>query len=997
MKNNLLITTAIIGTATCLSIKAEGALYTANAGDTIELEAKVYENNDTQAENGNGSLAAVNGGTLKIAGGAEVKNNKAVFGGAIFNKAGRVETGKMSFEGNEASSSGGVIYNYQPGAEVLLGDDSSFKNNKANKAGGVINNASQVTIESNALFSGNEAGTNGGAIYNNTGGILKVRSNAVFSGNKAGTYGGALVNNNGTVEIGENAVFSGNIARAGGAITTTGSLIIGDGARFEGNESSYRGGALYIMGASSDINMNNVTFKNNKENVGYGGAIALDIRDTTKTVTITNASFEGNTATKTDAQIAGGIYVGNGNMKIKDSTFTGNKASFYGALATATGNTSGVFVSLDNVTFRDNEAKAAGAVANFASKTKYADGGMVIKNSKFINNKATAQSEGAAALFLGSESVTLLDNVTFDGNTSASSGGAIGVREANGNDNRGSLKIVNSTFINNTVATTGGALDNHFENMVIENTSFIGNSAAEGGAIFNHDEPDSQNRIGTLKLAGNVSFEGNTAEGKLNDIHNLGVIKVEQNSQLSLDGGISGETGVTDFAKDSTLNVKQGVTVIENEVNSAGTTLNVSLVKGAKTLDLNDIFTHENNMDKLDNLKVNSKNVLNTLVQDKEDLSFYEIIENPTSEVASSLEITNNAAKALQAFVSSDESTSNAAFNAVSDALYTAALSGDSSVVQEAEKLGATPSPIAQVVETMRSNMIFNAVSDELNEADGATVEGISAGDYFHEVKAWIRGLFNYADMDDTSKAAGFDADTYGTAMGIDKNFDNNIKVGLGYAYSKTDVNGKGRDWDVKGNTIFAYGQYKPTNGYIKALLAYSHSDYDEKKNVLGYNANAKYDVDTFTLQAVYGLEYQLNVYDINPEFGLRYMYIDQAGYTDKLGSTVRSKDSDILTLIAGAKIARDVEFNSNIQLRPELKAAVTYDLISDHNNADVVLLNGAAYRVNGEKLERLGVELGARVSANLADNWEMTAGYEIRLRKDYWDNTLMLNAKYSF
>ena len=57
----------------------------------------------------------------------------------------------------------------------------------------------------------------------------------------------------------------------------------------------------------------------------------------------------------------------------------------------------------------------------------------------------------------------------------------------------------------------------------------------------------------------------------------------------------------------------------------------------------------------------------------------------------------------------------------------------------------------------------------------------------------------------------------------------------------------------------------------------------------------------------------------------------------------------------------------------------------------------GSAYRVNGEKLDRLGFEFGAKVATEVSDNLEISAGWEGRFREDYQDHTAMLNAKYSF
>lgn len=318
-------------------------------------------------------------------------------------------------------------------------------------------------------------------------------------------------------------------------------------------------------------------------------------------------------------------------------------------------------------------------------------------------------------------------------------------------------------------------------------------------------------------------------------------------------------------------------------------------------------------------------------------------------------------------------------------------------MAKEAAKLGADANPIVRTVETDLHNMVFAAVTDELNGASGAMAEGKSSGDAFKQVKAWIRGMFNHADKEATSKASGFDANIYGVAMGIDKQIDHAVKVGAGYAYSQTDVSAHGRDTDVDTHTAFVYGRYQPADWYVNTVVAYNWSDYDEKKSVLGSNANAKYDVESLGVQSMFGYETKLGGYDVTPEAGLRYVHISQDAYHDRLGNRTGSNDSDILTAVIGTKVAKNYALDSETVIRPELKAAVTYDLIDDGNNANVVLANGAAYRVNGEKLDRLGFELGAKVATDVTDNLEISAGWEGRFRKDYNDQTAMLNAKYKF
>ena len=85
-----------------------------------------------------------------------------------------------------------------------------------------------------------------------------------------------------------------------------------------------------------------------------------------------------------------------------------------------------------------------------------------------------------------------------------------------------------------------------------------------------------------------------------------------------------------------------------------------------------------------------------------------------------------------------------------------------------------------------------------------------------------------------------------------------------------------------------------------------------------------------------------------------------------------------------------------NMTLRPEARLAMTYDLM-DGDNDTVVKLGGSSYRVNGEELDRFGVEAGAGVTAELNEKWDISAGYEGRFRSDYTDHTGILSAKYKF
>lgn len=134
--------------------------------------------------------------------------------------------------------------------------------------------------------------------------------------------------------------------------------------------------------------------------------------------------------------------------------------------------------------------------------------------------------------------------------------------------------------------------------------------------------------------------------------------------------------------------------------------------------------------------------------------------------------------------------------------------------------LAPETAPAVQQAATEGTNQIFGAVGTRLSGgAIASAKQGMSSGDNpFTKVAVWVQGLFNKAKLDDTSKSKGFDSKTYGTALGVESKISEDVKLGIGYAYSKTDIDGFMRDTDVKTHTAILYGEYKPKTGMLMLL-----------------------------------------------------------------------------------------------------------------------------------------------------------------------------------
>lgn len=780
-----------------------------------------------------------------------------------------------------------------------------------------------------------------------------------YEGISGRASGGVVLVNQGTtnVSVANDTTFKNNSStQMGGTISNSGEMKIGNNVSFDSN-TSMNSGAIHNSSVSTDARAvmeigNDAKFINNTAT--FGGAIINHNADLTIG---DNALFENN---KSGAGHSAGAIANQSNGDLISNLTIGSGATFIG-----------------------NEGKSGGAIY------QYSNGGtgsktIIGENATFENNKALTGNGGAIGIYSGD--VSLKDGATFKNNSAADGeGGALYLADF-ADQPATMIQISKATFIGNT-AKDGAAISLNTKGTTqISNTYFENNKAsATDGAAF---------KIGADQ---NVRFENENTfvNNGSADIKNDGSIKVASGSTLTLDGGISG-AGTTDFESNTTLNVKQGVTKIENKVSTEGTKLNINFSGKTESINLNDIFTNEANKDGFDNLEIGT-NGLYDFVRDVNNSSVYNAQLKSSDEVARTLGISATDANIILAMTTGGNNTSNARFNAVAEAVNDAAQSGDGSALKNLENIGASSSPVARTVQTDLHNMIFSAAEAEMENDDSAIAQGKSSGDYFNRVKVWLRGLYNYLDRSSTSKTHGFNADTYGVALGIDKEIDNDVTLGLGYAYSQTDVSGHNRDTDIDTNTAILYGQYKPTNWFINAIASYNWSTYKEKKYVMSYNNNAKYDVDSFGMQVMTGYDTAWGPYDLTPQVGLRYLHIERDSYHDKFGSRIDSDKSDILTGVIGAKFSRFFTFDNGMIIRPQVNAAATYDFVSDGNSTNVMLANGAAYQVNGEKLKRLGFEVGAKAAVDLTCNLELSIGYEGRFRKDYSDHTGMATLKYAF
>ncbi len=1015
-----------------------------NYGD-LNINGTKFRNNTAQTE-AKDNNSPIGGGALSLGidshttiRGAEFTANLSGYNGGAIATRRTVESSKES----------------KPLHHYLEIYDSTFLGNEVFDAkkgngggyGGAIATTFEGTKISGSTFVANQANKGGGAIYL-TGLVKKNDSTLEDETHRGGTL---LVENS-------NFLSNNALQGQGGAIltgTNSTSLDV-NGSTFEGNSAKFGGGAIW---SGSSTNIRNSTFKNNRttataynnddfskdvESSNAEGGGALFVGSSSK-VFIDGSTFENNAS-----GTVGGAIATRGNSNGQKSSLTINRSTFKkntskvagGALSIGSkdeGTVKGNELKITESDFNENSSKVGGAIYN--------RGEISIEKGSFKDNS----SEGVGGAIVNSGGSLEVAGVTFSDNRATTDGGAI---YNNKKGNKGNLKITGGLFKGNTAKGNGGAIfsGDDTEGLSVEDVTFESNSAKFGGAISLDGDKNTfagnnifksniaQDAGGALNIAGDGKvtfaensvnvFEGNMSkDNKGNDINfgNNGSVEVAKGATLSLDGGITGGNGTLTLHNGSTLIVKD-TTKVESDVKSQNTeplgaiqvVVTDKTMQGQKLQLIGEdgIFTKDKLAENQSSMSLSPTDPMprrytyvesmfdqnaNNLYQFEKEAGSngvsYAVKERSSDEIADRLGVKEVEASTLLVASSSKTGSGRSDFDDVQNMLRHEAQYGKNSALlsRSADALGADAAPVVHTRETMLNNMIFDAANDALEDNASAMLVQSETNPLFEKVKLWAKGLFNRAEKNDTAKAHGFDIDTYGAAIGVDKVVGNG-KVGLGYAYNHSDIDGYTRDTDVETHTAFVYGQYQPADWYVKGVAAYSWSDYEEDKSVLGHDAKAKYDVNTVALEGLYGYNiHTQNGYDITPETGLRYLRASQDAYTNALGVRVQDRDIDVVTAVAGMKVAKNFELSNNMNIRPEVHAALTYDLNTDDNDSVVYLPNGASYRVNGEKLERLGYEFGAKVSTDVTSQWEVGLGYDGRFRQDYQDHTGLVSVKYKF
>ena len=498
-----------------------------------------------------GGAIYVSAGVLSWSGDTNLECNRAVHGGAVYIDGSTVTwDGNTEFVSNTAASdtvtAGGGALVALWGANVSWSGVTLFYNNSA-MAGGAVYSILSSNLEwtgLNTYFISNTATSSVGGALAVANSHLWWSGDTAFTSNRANGTGGAVfileadlswASNTPLASVADLSQKSGtsffnNSASNGGAIDISpGSNVSWSGlsTAFIYNRATLIGGGAILV-IDSNLSWSGITlFLNNSAALLGGGVTAM---------TSANVNWRGDTMfVQNDASTGGAVCLYQG-ARVKwsgQTTFSSNKAREEGGAVSSTASvtsTNGDLVSfllIAGVTdFVDNVSGRNGGAFSLV-------GGLFVEietTARVSFRRNYARVSGGAIFMSGVDVGPTFRGVTFVSNSAQFGGGVHATSSGNAKFDLDGKETFNPTifdrcsFVDNTAIATGGAIQSAAGQDYIISTSFTGNTARAGGALF---------LAGTANFMNCSFFDNEAEEGEGPAISNIGYLEKMQNSSFA--------------------------------------------------------------------------------------------------------------------------------------------------------------------------------------------------------------------------------------------------------------------------------------------------------------------------------------------------------------------------------------------------------------------------------------------------------------------------------
>ncbi|MGE8360856.1 autotransporter outer membrane beta-barrel domain-containing protein [Pseudomonas sp.] len=312
--------------------------------------------------------------------------------------------------------------------------------------------------------------------------------------------------------------------------------------------------------------------------------------------------------------------------------------------------------------------------------------------------------------------------------------------------------------------------------------------------------------------------------------------------------------------------------------------------------------------------------------------------------------------------------------------------------------LGATTTAISNSL-----SMINNVIQARQDSTSGLSSGDVAlGGEHF-----WIKSFGSWASQDARNGVSGFDADSKGMALGLDAAISESTRLGLAFAYAKTDVDGDSRvapqSAQIDTYQLIGYGTYSLSDATRLNFQVDVGQNRTEGRRQISFTGDtAKADYDGYNVHLGLGIDHDVRLTEqlvFVPSARTDYTWIREDAYREKgaglLNLDVDERDTEALVFSLDGKL--DYSLTDTTILSANLGAG--YDVINESASMTSIYAGapGAAFRTEGLDLEPWLARAGLGLSHTLDNGTEVSLRYDAEARSGFTNQGAQIKARWAF
>ncbi len=495
-------------------------------------------------------------------------------------------------------------------------------------------------------------------------------------------------------------------------------------------------------------------------------------------------------------------------------------------------------------------------------------------------------------------------------------------------------------------------------------------------------------------------------------ITNSGTIQVNAGDTLSTAGATAG-TGTYNIGVSKSAGTQTHGKVVETgDTDLSANTIHFlidssqPLTTGTSVLDA---MFNDDNTDAViagatvtDNSFIYGFSLVNDTANDEVDVTIF--VENAFVDTAN----TSGNINAGTLLITDLATSTNTEINQIQDNLVSASTQGEMNDILES--VNPTVDGGAVVAGFQASAQSISLSTDRL-AALRTSETGVASGNMSTGVTAWMQGFGKKGTQDERDGIDGYDADTFGAAVGVDtENVADDVVLGVSVSYANSDVssdNVNRTKTDVDSYQVSLYGDYDIDQSmYVSGNIGYAWNNIDQIRHnvggISGLTATADYDSNQFMASGEIGRDYAVGTAVITPSVGVDYQHIYVDSYTESgaggANLNVDNDDLNILEVGVGAKAKWNIPQADGSEVVPSLHAGVRHDVIGDEvQSTSSFTGGGASFNSQGVDPAQTTFDVGGAMTLYTTDNWALTGSYDYEAKSDYASHAGYARAGYKF